>query len=267
MNIIELKKSPHLSSSSVGDYLDCGLLYKFSRIDKIKTESTSDALVLGSSIHKALADFYQEKMIGSKLSLQDLHASFEKHWETVAGRSDIEYEDGYDWETLLKKGKDLLSVYYEKLPDDDFKVLAIEEPFSFTIDGLPPIIGVFDLLEEDPSGTIIITDWKTSSKAYSADQIDKSLQLTIYQMAIKANGYRDRDVLLRFDCLIKTKTPKFEQYYTTRSERDERRAAKKILKVWDAISKGVFLTPNETSWKCNGCAYKEHCEEWFSNED
>jgi putative RecB family exonuclease len=121
-------------------------------------------------------------------------------------------------------------------------------------------------LEEDKSGTIIITDWKTSSKAYSADQIDKSLQLTIYQMAIKANGYRDRDVLLRFDCLIKTKTPKFEQYYTTRSEMDERRAAKKILKVWEGISKGVFI-PHDGNWKCNGCAYGEYCEEWFSNED
>jgi len=265
MDIMQLRRQPHLSASSINDYLQCGLLYRFSRIDKIKSEFKSDSLELGSSIHKTLADFYQEKMIGSKLSLQDLHASFEKHWKTVEERDDVEYQEGEDFETLLKKGKDLLSIYHEKLPDDDFKVLAIEEPFSFILDGLPPIIGVFDLLEEDKSGTLIITDWKTSSKAYSTDQIDKSLQLTIYQMAAKSNGYGDRDVLLRFDCLIKTKAPKFEQYYTIRSEVDERKAAKKIVKVWDAISKGIFI-PNDGNWKCNGCAYGEYCDEWFSKE-
>jgi hypothetical protein len=85
--------------------MDCGLLYKFSRIDKIKSEFKSDSLELGSSIHKALADFYQEKMIGSKLSLQDLQANFEGYWKAVEERDDVEYEDGYDWETWLKRGR------------------------------------------------------------------------------------------------------------------------------------------------------------------
>jgi putative RecB family exonuclease len=64
--------------------------------------------------------------------------------------------------------------------------------------------------------------------------------------------------------LIKTKTPKFEQYYTTRSEVDERRLAKKIIQVWDGISKGVFV-PNDGHWKCKGCAYKKACDEWLES--
>ena len=59
------------------------------------------------------------------------------------------------------------------------------------------------------------------------DEIDKSLQLTLYQLAAKASGYKCSEVLLRFDVLIKTKVPKFEQYYTIRSENDERRAIRK----------------------------------------
>jgi putative RecB family exonuclease len=39
----------------------------------------------------------------------------------------------------------------------------------------------------------------------------------MYQIAAKQNGFADREILLRFDALIKTKTPKFEQYWTTRS--------------------------------------------------
>ena len=38
-----------------------------------------------------------------------------------------------------------------------FKVIAIEEPFSFTMEGCPiKIIGAFDLVEEDESGAIVI---------------------------------------------------------------------------------------------------------------
>lgn len=267
MNITQLRREPHLSASSINDFLECSLMFKFSRIDRIKSESTSDALVLGSCIHKALAEFHQERMIGNKLPLEVLQQEFEKQWKEAAeGRSNIEYKEGDDFQSVLQKGKDLLAVYYEKLPADDFQVIAIEEPFILRIPGLPiPVIGIIDLIEQDTAGTIIIVDFKTASKAYSDDQINKNLQLTIYQMAVRANGCKDKEILLRFDALIKTKTPKFEQYYTTRSAMDERRVSKKVIKVWEGISKGVFI-PNDTSWKCNGCAYKDYCDEWFSKE-
>ena len=99
---------------------------------------------------------------------------------------------------------------------------------------------------------------------YSIDEIDQNPQITIYQMAAKANGFSDREVLLKFDCLVKTKTPRFEQYYTTRTETDELRLIRKIQRVWEGISKGVFI-PNDTSWKCKTCPYKKACDAWFLN--
>ena len=81
-------------------------------------------------------------------------------------------------------------MYYEKQQDQGYKVLAIEEAFAFTIEGIDiPIIGITDLIEEDESGTIIVTDYKTSNRAYSADEVDKNFQLTLYHMAAKYNGY------------------------------------------------------------------------------
>ncbi|MFO7745667.1 MAG: PD-(D/E)XK nuclease family protein, partial [Psychroflexus sp.] len=82
----------------------------------------------------------------------------------------------------------------------------------------------------------------------------------------KANGFEDREILLKLDCLIKTKTPKFEPYWTTRTELDERRLAKKVSQVWEGISKGVYV-PNDTSWKCKGCAFKSACKAWFDEEE
>ena len=192
--------------------------------------------------------------------------SFEDHWiKEAKGREDVIYKEGKDFDSYLVEGKTLLATYYQKSPDDGYRVLGIEEPFFFYIPKLPiPIIGVIDLIEEDNSGTIVITDFKTSSRAYSLSETEKDFQLTVYQMAAKANGFRDREILLRFDCLIKTQIPRFEQYYTFRSETDEKRAIVKIRKVWEGITKEVFI-PNDTSWKCKGCVYKDHCNDYFNH--
>jgi putative RecB family exonuclease len=196
------------------------------------------------------------------MPLKDIHQILDTTWAKIEeGRTDIKYAAGKDFKTLSMLGKDLLSAWHNKLPDDNFAVLAIEEAFSFTLPDIPiPIIGAMDLLEEDDSGTIIITDFKTSGRAYSMDEVDQNQQLTIYQIAAKNNGFAEREILLKFDTLIKTKTPKFKQYWTTRSELDERRLIRKTLQVWDGISKGVFVA-NDTSWKCKGCAYKKACDE------
>jgi putative RecB family exonuclease len=264
MVLSELRQMPHLSASSIGDYVECSLLYKFGRIDRLPMDFKADAMIFGSVIHLVLGEYYEGKMIGSKMLLKDVHKSFEEHWRKAAeGNTDIKYNKGKDFETLLMEGKDLLTAWYMKLPEDNFKVLAVEEAFSFILPDLPvPIIGAMDLVEEDEVGTLIITDFKTSAKAYSASEIDQNQQMTTYQLGAKANGYADREILLRLDCLIKTQKPKFEQYWTTRSEIDEIRLIRKIKQVWDGISKGVFV-PNDTSWKCKNCSYKTACDEWF----
>jgi putative RecB family exonuclease len=231
-------------------------------------EFKSDALEFGTCIHRVLEQFYSARMIGEKMLLKYVHEIFETTWTAIAtDRDDIRYSNDNDFKSLLMYGKDLLTAWYNKLPDDQFTILAIEEAFSFTLPGVPiPIIGAMDLIEEDSAGTIIITDFKTSGRAYSKDEVDQNQQLTMYQIAAKNNGYSDREILLRFDTLVKTKTPKFEQYWTTRSQLDERRLIKKAAQVWDGISKGVFVA-NDTSWKCKGCAYKQACDQYLEGEE
>ena len=145
------------------------------------------------------------------------------------------------------------------MPIDDFKVLAVEKPFSFSIDGIPiPIIGAIDLIEWSGSDTIILTDFKTSAKSYSAEEIDNSFQLAVYNLAMKADGFNNSDILLRFDILIKTKIPKFEQQYTVISEAQERKTISTIKLAWDGIQNGTFL-PTGERWRCTGCVFRTAC--------
>jgi len=266
MELKELRKTEHLSASSIGDYIDCGLLYKFGRIDRIVPEFKPDALEFGSAIHLALADFHLEKKRGKFPTVKFLHKSFESQWrELTDKRKDIKYAEGNNPNILLLQGQELLTTYYNKSSWKEFECIGIEEAFSFNIKGCPyPIIGAIDLIEKDPSGTIIINDFKTSARAYSNDEVDRNFQLTVYQLAAKSLGYENVDILLRFDCLIKTKQPKFESYYTTRSPNDEIRARRKILEVSKGISRGIFV-PNDSSsnYKCKNCSFKKNCDEWF----
>ena len=160
MELTELRQKPHLSASSINDYLDCGLLYKLGRVLKLQPEIRPDALEFGSIIHKVLAEFYKHKLEGEIVPLLDLQILFEAWWKKATENGpEITYKDGKNAEILLQDGKNLLSAYYQKLPRDNFQVIAIEEPFQFTLANFPiPIIGVLDLVEEDESGAIIITD-------------------------------------------------------------------------------------------------------------
>ena len=268
MTLSELRQKPHLSASSIGDYIECGLLYKFGRIDRLPMDFKSDALEFGTVIHLVLGEYYHGKLMEDELTLKDILQSFEEYWRSKAEDNDeIQYSKDNTFESLLLQGKELLTVWYNKKTEDNFKILGIEESFSFTIEGIEvPIIGAMDLIEEDEAGTIVITDFKTSSRAYSTDEVDQNEQLTVYKMAAKKNGFGDREILLKFDCLIKTLKPKFEPYWTTRSEVDEKRLAKKIHYVWEGIKKGVFI-PNDQSWRHKNCPYRQTCDKWFMEEE
>ena len=161
------------------------------------------------------------------------------------------------------RAKELLAAFNRDLPEEDCKILGVEQLFTCELEGLPvPLIGIYDLVLEDPAGIITIVDHKTASKSYTMADANQNLQMTIYHMAARTNGYGEQDLLLRLDVLIKTKVPKFEQYYTARGDWEERRTIKKIQAVWEGITKGVFI-PNDGSWKCGNCGYKTACKEWF----
>jgi putative RecB family exonuclease len=123
------------------------------------------------------------------------------------------------------------------------------------------MIGVMDLVEQDSGGTIVITEYKTTSKAYSTEQVERMFQLTIYNMAAKRNGFGNCEIVLKVDSLIKTQNPRLELFYTTRSDGDEKRAIKKIQEVWRGIQNKIFI-PNEESRFCSKCEYRGYCDNW-----
>jgi putative RecB family exonuclease len=260
MILDELRKKPHLSATAIGSYIDCGFAYKIGKILKYRPEFRPDAMEFGSCIHRVLADYNVVRQDGRHLDLNDMKELFKDYWATaVKDEESVKYSNGKDYETLLNDGLLLIEQFYWKSKESVFDVVSVEVPFVFHMDEVPvPIIGVIDLIEQDSDETIIITDYKTSSRAFSSDEIDNNDQLTIYQMAARNNGLTQGEILLKLDVLIKTKQPKFEQYFTTRSKEDEARVLRKMQEVWKGITSEIFI-PNSGTWKCKGCVYTETC--------
>lgn len=267
MKLDDLRTQPHISASEMRDFLECGLAYKFGRIDGIEPEFKPASMLFGSCIHQALAQFYRVQRQGHEMELDDLLECFSTVWTEEAKQTgNLQYRKDESFESLSNTGRGLLEAFHRDLPRERFRVLDVELPFSFRIEGVEvPVIGAMDLVLLDESGTVVVVDHKTRSKSPTRAEIDQSLQLSVYHMAVRSHGFADAEILLRADCLIKTKTPKFEQCYTSRSELDIRRAVGRIRSAWDAIQREAFVPAPGDSWKCGCCAFKTHCADWLAN--
>lgn len=252
----------HLSYSTINQYINCGLKLKFRKVENLKPEFISESLIFGTCIHRVLAEFNQERLKENTLPLDELKDRFEHIWiDAVKNNGEIKFKS--DYMSCLNQGKELLRVFYERNPkQSEFKVFEIENRFDLDIEGLTyPIIGYIDLLEVDEDGNFLITEYKTSARAYSNAKVDMNEQITLYHMAVQAL-YPEKQVISKIDCLIRTKSPKFEQYYTHRDQHDHNRFIKTAREVAKGIEANVFI-PNTTSWQCNNCEYKKACKDWF----
>ena len=238
----------YLSYSQLALYLECPLKYKLRYLSEggYGDEPVPAALVFGTAIHQALAQFYRQAMDGELFTLAGLLAAFAAAWQAEAERQEILFAEGEDFDSLLALGQGMLRVFARMA--HPMKVIAVEVPFEFKLEHprtgkeFPiPIKGVIDLVEEDENGTLLVVDHKTAGRAYSNDQLAGDLQMLIYAAAVKQlDVVEGREVLLRFDVLLKTKQPQFLRYCLYRSDSDIERLFEIVAGIWKAIEAEAF---------------------------
>lgn len=256
----------HLSYSSIRQYIDCSLGYKFKKIDCIKPEFISDNLIFGSCMHKTLAKFNQHRAREKPTTFHELGDWFEEYFSGAVTEKVIKYSNGHTFKSCLHLGRNLLKIFHEQYPADAYGVLDIEHEFNIEVDGLPcPIIGYIDLIEQDEEGQLILTEYKTSGRSYSTNQIDCNDQVTLYHLAAQTLSPTS-SIINKIDCLIKTKIPKFEIYYTYRDHEDHNRFLNVAKQVAKGIDAAVYI-PNTNGWKCNYCEYQTTCKEWLNSNN
>lgn len=256
----------HVSYSQVYTYLLCPMKYGHQYVWGTMPAHKPVSLVFGSAIHKAAERFYlclQET--GQRAEVVELEQTFENRFMDELNHSDLTilFKDGQTAEDLVAQGKNLIQLFHAEIKPQ--KIVAVELPFAVSIpdyygEGNLPIklVGYFDVVESDGE-SYQIGELKTSSQKFSSLRLEYDMQPTVYSFALSRMNLAttEESCLVRYDVLVKTKKPSFEQYYVLRTRADYERLVHLLNEVLRAIESRLFY--RNFGWQCQECQFKNTC--------
>lgn len=141
----------------------------------------------------------------------------------------------------------------------DYQPVLVEAKVRIELPNAPrDLLGVIDLADEQ--GRVV--DFKTSGKRKAQNEVDSSVQLTIYAAAHEAvTGTPTEEV--RLDTLVQLKRGTERQVLTsTRNEHDFRALANRASAVMAAIDAGNFTPAIPGAWWCSAkwCGFWSSCK-------
>ena len=251
-----LRDAPHCSVSSIKTYLMCPMKYAHRYVHRTEASHRNVALVMGRSVHDGLESFYlyhAEK--GDDPPVELLTDTFSTSWRRgLVGAPPVKAED-------IGKDKDqgiaLVRTFHEQAARP-LDVLAVEEAFAFPVaeDDERLLVGAIDALVVDQEGRVVVVESKTAKRRWPAVQLAHDFQVAIYQQAVRTMGIAANPTL-RFDFLLKLKTPVLESAEIFRSPEQEQEALLIFRQVLRAVDAGIFYPVR--SWACSDCEYAHAC--------
>lgn len=238
----------YISYSQIETFKGCPLHYKLKYLLKIPTPPSA-AQSFGTSMHAALRDYYKARINGENPSEEELYKMLEDNW-VKEGYSSKNHE-----KLTIEKGRRFLHSFFEQAKKSLNLPLALEQPFTFPLNGIR-VGGRIDRVDSNPPNGIKtgieIIDYKTGAKVPSQKEIDEDDQMTIYALAAqelreKPFARKPEEVLLSFYY--------FEngQKISTSRTKEQLEAAR--VDILDWVEK-----INNSDFKCNHSKMCEYCE-------
>lgn len=253
----ELFREEHVSVSQISKYLKCPRSFKFRYIDRIPAETRSAALVFGSAIHEALAEWYTRlKDDMPEPTIDELMETYTlKFGEDMANGLPVMFKDGESADNLSEIARAMLTAFIVEA-ERPYRVIEVEMPFSLEIIPGKRLVGVLDAVVQDADGRFRILEHKTAAKRWSHSRLASDLQITVYQLVSPQLGLGD-NAGLDIQLLLKTKKSGFEVYKTHRTAADKADALETIEGVMKAADAGAYYCVRD--WWCGGCEYAARC--------
>ena len=220
-----------LSYSGLSTFQQCPNKFRLTYIKGLRSASTSLALELGSLCHSILEDKLQNKQ------------GFIEKFKTEFAKLATKYPED------IKKYDDKYNIFLNRLErkEDDLEVIHVEK--GFTLDfKTHQIRGFIDIVLRDKEGNYIVRDYKTNKDLYKKADLENSLQLGIYALAVE-QLFGVQPVRLEYDMVFHGRT----QIATY----DKEAVIKKINSILDAIdfSTEFDIWHREESVLCYWCPY------------
>ena len=246
----------HVSVSQIRAFQFCPKRDSLRYVLGAEAEHKSANLVLGTAVHEALAMYYTMVKAGLEVEPARIEQQFSEAFVHAAAEGPgVLLDEGERLEDVETVGLGLVRAFLANVTVPD-AVLAIESPFY--VDVVDPATG--EVLEEqltgyldavvEMDGKVVVLEHKTAARAWSQDQLDFDLQVSLYQAVTSAEK-------VRLQVLTKTKVPKMLVYDLCREERAKVEAVTIVVQVLKAIRAGAFW-PNP-GWGCKDCEFRRRC--------
>ena len=253
---------PHWSYSAISQYLACPLRYYFQRVLGLPQPTVSSSLVLGSSVHRVLAEYHRTVQNDERTKIEVLHQSFVQAWEQRENETRIAYSGGDTRENGIAQGIALFDIYLKEPPPQ--RIIGIEQEMIAPVHNSQgeyletPLVAITDLIIEG-NEELTVHEFKTSGRAYSEMQVDTSLQPSFYVNAVQE--VYGHPATVEYTILVKTKTPRVQRLPTIRTDDDLGRLGDIIQNVERGVQASIFY-PIESPLNCSGCPFRKPCREW-----
>lgn len=254
---------PHWSYSALRQFLRCPLQYYFERVARLPSTGTPAAVVLGSAVHVAIAEYHRDLSKGTMATPENYAEKVETEWKRAEAALPVIYRDGEYRDGLIEKAKSLVSIYLREPPPED--IIAVEEPMMTPIVDSAgeilekPLVAIADLIYGAKVGSVRIAELKTAARPYSDADVQTTLQATCYAHAIEhALG---KPASVEFVVLVKTKTPRVQRLTTSRTDEDFGRLGDLVRTIDRIVDAGAYY-PVESPMNCSSCQYRAPCKSW-----
>ena len=247
----------YISYSSLRTFKECPQRYKFSYIDRIRVEGTSNIYAaFGSAVHLAIKKFY-DKGIFTRKALMGL---WKPCFNEEMTKQKVEKVSDREYQRLLKQGYPMLQKFYSQQERDGMLVKPIATEFEFKIpcrnkyNKVLTLSGKIDAIF-NIDGKIIIVDYKTTANKnyWINDKLD--LQLIMYYVAFRLlhKDYK------QFNCQVCLHylRPGIKNYFDVNYD-DRKTLFREVYNHLIGVSRSEFR-PNPTEYSCRFCVYTHIC--------
>ena len=238
-------KNKHLSYSRLSRFEQCPLSFKLHYIKKQKADP-GVPLRFGKAIHGVLEVLVREHMEQGRDGALDGDRAADL-WQQAWAKEGL---SGVD---VFHEGLEILKAFIREqgiLATQD--VLAIEREFHLPV-GPFDVLGYIDRVDRVDDETVEVIDYKTNRMLFTRDEVDTSLQMSLYHLAAKQLWPWSKKVRLTFHML------RYGIRMTTERTADQLDAATAYVETMGRMTEAATEFPARLNTNCIYCDHRAQC--------
>jgi len=235
----------HLSYSRLSRFEQCPLSFKLHYIDKQKAEP-GDPLKFGTAIHAVLERLIREHMEGEHVGPLSEDRALDLFRQAWAAENMTGIE-------LFQEGIEILQAFVRDQGELDHRdVLAVEKEFRIPV-GRFSVLGFIDRVDCVDDETVEVIDYKTNRLLFTRDEVDHSLQMSLYHLAARQLWPWAKKVRLTFHMLrhgIRMRTERVPEQLD---------AAVAYVETLGTMTEEAKAFPARLNSNCIYCDHRQQC--------